>query len=87
MGKKEFLERIQEGIIIGDGAMGTMLQGLSAGTDITPEQLMLEQPELILDVHKEYLAAGAELIETNTFGANGIKLASIGLGDRSQGDQ
>ena len=64
MGKKEFLERIQEGIIIGDGAMGTMLQGLSAGTDITPEQLMLEQPELILDVHKEYLAAGAELIET-----------------------
>lgn len=84
MGKKEFLERIQEGIIIGDGAMGTMLQGLSAGTDITPEQLMLEQPELILDVHKEYLAAGAELIETNTFGANGIKLASIGLGDRAR---
>src|SRR5690554_2998716 len=82
MGKKRFLERVQEEIIIGDGAMGTMLQNLTAGSDINPEQLMLEKPDLILDIHRQYLVAGAELIETNTFGANGIKLASSGMADQ-----
>ncbi|MFY9496815.1 MAG: homocysteine S-methyltransferase family protein [Halanaerobiales bacterium] len=84
MVKRNFLDRLKEGVIIGTGALGTMIQSLSNNSDLPPELLMLERPELLLQIHKEYLAAGAEMVETNTFGANGIKLASIGMADKEK---
>lgn len=69
-------------IYIFDGAMGTMLQqaGLEAG--YCPELWNLEQPEKITAVHSQYIAQGADIIETNTFGANRIKLKHYGLADK-----
>lgn len=67
-----------------DGAMGTMLQeaGLPAG--YCPERWNLEQPEVITAIHRRYVESGADIIETNTFGANRIKLEHYGL--QSQAD-
>ncbi|SFL25093.1 homocysteine S-methyltransferase family protein [Halanaerobium salsuginis] len=70
--------KLGQQIIIFDGAMGTVLQqrGLKAG-DI-PEKLNLEEKNEIIDIHKSYLKAGAEIITANTFGANSLKLADTG---------
>lgn len=64
--------------LIFDGAMGTMLQrkGLPAG--MIPEEVNFLHPEWLIDIHREYLAAGAHVITTNTFGANSHKLATTG---------
>ena len=73
----ELINRLGKEIIIFDGAMGTVLQqrGLKAG-DI-PERLNLEKSSEIIDIHKSYLEAGAEILTTNTFGANALKTAEI----------
>jgi len=62
-----------------DGAMGTMLYGKGIFLNVCYDELNLRQPDVIRDIHREYVRAGAELIETNTFGANPIKLAQHGL--------
>ncbi len=62
-----------------DGAMGTMLYGRGVFLNICYDELVLKQPDLIRDIHREYVRAGAELLETNTFGANPLKLAHYGL--------
>ena len=62
-----------------DGAMGTMLYERGVFLNVCYDELNLRQPELVRDIHLEYLRAGAELIETNTFGANPRKLAQFGL--------
>lgn len=69
-------------IVISDGAIGTMLQskGLHGGT--MPEAWNLENPEAVLEVHRAYLAAGAQSITTNSFGGNRIRLQEGGLADR-----
>jgi methionine synthase / methylenetetrahydrofolate reductase(NADPH) len=76
-----FLERIAqaEKPILADGAMGTLLHGRGVAIDTCFEQLNLTRPELIADVHRAYIQAGAELVETNTFGANRFKLTEYGL--------
>lgn len=76
---KGFLEAINERVLVADGAMGTYLY--SKGEYITHswEQLSLTRPELVREVHREYIAAGADLIETNSFGANRFRLARYGL--------
>ena len=74
-----FLELIQEQVIVGDGAIGTMLYSKGVGLDANFEHLNLVRPSLVAELHREYLAAGARLIETNTFGANRTRLAPIGL--------
>jgi methionine synthase / methylenetetrahydrofolate reductase (NADH) len=74
-----FLERLQSEVLIGDGAIGTMLYARGVGLDANFEHLNLVRPSLVGDLHREYLAAGARLLETNTFGANLTKLAPIGL--------
>jgi len=83
MAKQElFQEWLKREIpILADGAMGTMLhaQGLSMETCF--DEYNLTQPALIADIHREYINAGAEMIETNTFGANRFKLAAHGLED------
>ncbi len=69
-------------IHIFDGATGTMLQaaGLKAGE--CPELVNLERPEMMRRIHEAYIGAGATIIETNTFGASGLKLGHYGLSDR-----
>jgi 5-methyltetrahydrofolate--homocysteine methyltransferase len=78
------LDRIKEGRVLFDGAMGTMLiaQGLSLGKP--PEQWNLDRPSLVREVHVAYLSAGAEVIETNTFGAGPSRLSSHGLGSEME---
>jgi homocysteine S-methyltransferase len=68
--------------ILADGAMGTQLHARGVSFDACFDELNLSQPELILDIHREYLEAGARIIETNTFGANQHKLSSHGLEDQ-----
>lgn len=76
---KTFLQFIQEQVLIGDGAIGTMLYSKGVGLDANFEHLNLVRPALVTELHREYLAAGARFIETNTFGANRTRLAPIGL--------
>jgi len=67
-----------------DGAMGTMLYGRGVFLNVCYDELNLRQPELVREIHREYLRAGAEVLETNTFGANPLKLASYGLADDTE---
>ncbi len=62
-----------------DGAMGTMLYAKGVFINVCYDELNLRSPDLVRDVHAAYVKAGAEIIETNTFGANAVKLAHYGL--------
>jgi homocysteine S-methyltransferase len=70
--------------ILADGAMGTMLHTLGVPFDACFDELNLTHPDAVLQVHQAYVDAGAQIIETNTFGANRYKLASHGLEARVQ---
>ena len=72
-------KRLSESIIIGDGAMGTMLYQRGVFLNTCFDELSLTHPELIKGVHLEYIKTGCDFIETNTFGANAVKLAHFGL--------
>jgi methionine synthase I (cobalamin-dependent)/5,10-methylenetetrahydrofolate reductase len=78
----EFLERLREAVLVGDGAMGTMLYARGVFINQSFDALCLTRPDLVQGVHAEYVAAGADLLETNTFGANRARLAGHGLEDR-----
>ncbi|HUK20389.1 MAG TPA: bifunctional homocysteine S-methyltransferase/methylenetetrahydrofolate reductase [Gemmatimonadales bacterium] len=67
-----------------DGAMGTMLYSKGYFLNVCYDELNLKQPKLVQDVHEAYVRAGAELLETNTFGANPVKLATYGLADDTE---
>lgn len=69
-------------IYIFDGAMGTMLQEAGLPPGYCPELWNIEQPEKVIAVHRQYVSSGADIIETNTFGANRIKLSHYGLEKR-----
>lgn len=73
---KELLNK--KNIIFLDGAMGTELQAKGMKTGATPEALSIEQPDWLIDIHKSYLLSGADIIYTNTFGANRYKLLECG---------
>jgi homocysteine S-methyltransferase len=79
---KPFLQALDERVLVCDGAMGTMLYGKGVFINRCFESLNLTHPALVRDVHAEYLRAGADVIETNSFGANRMKLRAFGLGDR-----
>jgi homocysteine S-methyltransferase len=76
---KLFLERLASEIIIGDGAMGTLLYSRGVPLDANFEYLNLIDSDLVRGVHADYVDAGAQLLETNTFGANALRLGAIGL--------
>jgi methionine synthase / methylenetetrahydrofolate reductase(NADPH) len=78
------LERLAQGPLIADGAMGTLLYERGIPFDQCFDELNRSRPELIEAVHRDYLVAGAELIETNTFGSNAIRLAAHGLEDQAR---
>ena len=75
-------ERIQERPLVFDGAMGTMLYERGVFINACYDELALSNPDVVRGVHADYVRAGADLIETNTFGANRVKLRPYGLGDR-----
>jgi methionine synthase / methylenetetrahydrofolate reductase (NADH) len=77
-----FLDRLAQGPLVADGAMGTLLYQRGVQFSDSFDALNLSKPTLIESVHRDYLAAGAELVETNTFGANAVRLASHGLEEK-----
>ena len=79
---QNFIERLKHSPVLCDGAMGTLLYAKGIFINRCYDELNLAQPELIRGVHHDYLQAGAEIIETNTFGANSFRLARHSLVDR-----
>jgi methionine synthase I (cobalamin-dependent)/5,10-methylenetetrahydrofolate reductase len=79
---RPFLEAIGEGVLVCDGAMGTMLYSKGVFINRCFDALNLTQPDLVAEVHLAYIRAGADVLETNTFGANRIKLGAFGYADR-----
>jgi len=79
---RDFLARLKESAVLCDGAMGTLLYSKGIFINRCYDELNLSQPELIRAIHHEYLQAGAEVIETNTFGGNSFRLERHGLGDK-----
>jgi homocysteine S-methyltransferase len=79
---RDFIQAIaDEHVYLFDGAMGTMLYAKGVFINKCYDELNLRNPEIVREVHKQYVRAGAEIIETNTYGANRIKLRSFGIED------
>ena len=74
----ELLEEIETRVVIGDGAMGTQLFAAGAQPGECLEEWCVTKPEIVQRIHEQYIAAGARLIETNSFGANAARLAQFG---------
>jgi methionine synthase / methylenetetrahydrofolate reductase(NADPH) len=79
---ENILARLKQGPVLCDGAMGTLLYSKGVFINRCYDELNLSQPDLIRAIHHEYLQAGAEIIETNTFGANSFRLARHSLADK-----
>jgi homocysteine S-methyltransferase len=79
---KPFLEALDERVLVCDGAMGTMLYAKGVFINRCFDSLNVMSADTVMEVHQDYVRAGADLLETNTFGANRVKLRSFGLGDR-----
>jgi homocysteine S-methyltransferase len=77
--RPSFLDALDERVLVCDGAMGTMLYGRGVFLNRCFDELNVTQPDLVAEVHQAYVRAGADVIETNTFGANRFKLANFGL--------
>ena len=80
---QDFNDRLKDSILIADGAMGSMLHE-AVGSVRCFDELNATEPEAVFRVHQAYIEAGAQIIETNTFGANRFKLAPLGLADEVQ---
>jgi methionine synthase / methylenetetrahydrofolate reductase(NADPH) len=72
------------GVHLLDGAMGTMLYSRGVFVNVCYDELSVSQPALVQEVHELYVRAGAEILETNTFGANPVKLSAYGLDNRTE---
>ncbi|MEQ1575505.1 MAG: bifunctional homocysteine S-methyltransferase/methylenetetrahydrofolate reductase [Vicinamibacterales bacterium] len=79
---KPFLEALGERVLVCDGAMGTMLYAKGVFINRCFDALNLTDPDRVAEVHQDYIRAGADVIETNTFGANRVKLRGFGLADK-----
>src|ERR1700744_3799440 len=77
----DFKERLKHSVLVADGAMGSLLYE-SVGPQRSVDELNSSDAESVFRVHQTYIEAGAQVIETNTFGANRHKLAQIGMADR-----
>lgn len=78
-----FLAALDRRVLLADGAMGTLLRDRGVPASACLDELNLSNPELVRSMHQEYLTAGAEIIETNTFGANRLRLKPFGLADKA----
>ena len=74
--------RLKQGPVLCDGAMGTLLYAKGVFINKCYDELNLTQPDMVRNIHNEYLNAGAEIIETNTFGGNSFRLARHGLAEK-----
>ena len=79
MNRQEFKQRLAQGPVLMDGAFGTVLHGRGIPIDQSFDAVNLTNPALVADIHRGYIDAGSDVIETNTFGANQFKLAEHGL--------
>jgi homocysteine S-methyltransferase len=78
----EFREALAQRVLVADGAMGTMLYAKGAFINRCYDELNLSLPALVRDVHQEYVRAGADILETNTFGANRKRLGAFGFAEK-----
>ena len=85
------LEALAERVLLCDGAMGSRVQALDLdverdfwGKENCTEVLNLSRPDLVRDIHRGYLEAGADMVETNTFGGSPLTLGEFDLGDRAE---
>src|SRR5215211_7056785 len=82
---QDFIQAIaDEHVYLFDGAMGTMLYAKGVFINKCYDELNLRNPEIVLEVHRQYVKAGAEIIETNTYGASRVKLGGFGLEDETR---
>jgi 5-methyltetrahydrofolate--homocysteine methyltransferase len=85
-----FREALERKVLVFDGAMGTQIQALAlaaadyGGLEGANDLLVLTRPDLLQDIHARYLDAGADVIETNTFGSTRVKLEEYGAGRRTR---
>ncbi len=83
--RKKLADLVTDGRVhVMDGAMGTMLYSKGIFVNVCYDELNLKNKRLVGEVHEEYVSAGAEIIETNTFGANPVKLSAFGLDDQTE---
>jgi homocysteine S-methyltransferase len=79
---RPFLLALEKGVLLCDGATGTLLHDRGVPLSACLEAVNLESPDLVAAIHRDYIEAGAEIIETNTFGATSVRLNRYGLADR-----
>jgi methionine synthase I (cobalamin-dependent) len=79
----DLLDELQASVLCGDGAMGTLLLEAGLPLERCLEELCVTEPDRITTIHQQYIGAGARVIETNTFGANAVRLERFGLEDRA----
>ena len=79
---KDFLATLEERFVIGDGSLGIMLVTRLGSKYRTPEEFNLHQPKDVLQLHRDYIEAGSEVLTTNTFSANRVKLTQSGVANR-----
>jgi homocysteine S-methyltransferase len=79
---QEFRDQLAQRVIVADGAMGTMLYSRGVFINRCFDELNVAQPDLVRQIHREYVKAGAEILETNTFGANRARLAAFGMAEK-----
>jgi homocysteine S-methyltransferase len=75
----EFIERLQNEVMLGDGGIGTLIYQRGMPLDVCYDSLNVQNPAFVEQIHRDYIAAGAQIIETNTYGANRFKLSNFGL--------
>jgi homocysteine S-methyltransferase len=79
---QEFREQLSRRVLVSDGAMGTMLYSRGVFINRCFDELNLSSPDLVRQIHQDYVKAGAEIVETNTFGANRMRLAGFGMAEK-----
>ena len=75
----EFRNKLESKIVVADGAMGTMLYAKGIFINRCFDELNLSAPQMVKEIHQEYVKAGAEIIESNTFGGNRVRLTAFGF--------
>jgi len=80
----EFRQHLSERVLVADGAMATMLYSSGVFINRCFDELNLSSPDLVRQIHRDYADAGAEILETNTFGANRVRLAGFGFSEKLQ---
>ena len=78
----EFRKKLESKIVVADGAMGTMLYAKGIFINRCFDELNLSAPQLVKEIHQEYVRAGADVVETNTFGGNRVRLAAFGFAEK-----